>query len=128
VKAVLALSPYVLPFIANGTLAKLAAPVMYQGAQFDFGITPSLEGPNGAYAVSSAPKYFVKLRRGTHFEWTNFTCYGQPSVVECLKARPSATLIDRYGIEFLDRYLKNKPSPGLAAGGRGLEKYEFELR
>jgi predicted dienelactone hydrolase len=128
VKAVLALSPYAAPFIVNGTLAKLGAPVMYQGAQFDFAITPSLEGPNGAYAVSAAPKYFVKLKRATHFEWTNFTCYGQPNVVACLKARPNATLIDRYGIEFLDRHLKNKPSPGLAAGGRGLEKYEFELR
>lgn len=128
VKAVLALSPYAAPFIAHGTLAKLAAPVMYQGAQFDLAITPSLEGPNGAYAVSAAPKYLVKLRRGTHFEWTNFTCSGQPSVVECLKARPNAYLIDRYGIEFLDRHLKNKPAPGLAAGGRGLERYEFELR
>lgn len=128
VKAALAFSPYVLPFIAQGSLAKLGVPVMYQGAQFDWGITPSLEGANGGYAVTSAPKYFVKLRRGTHFEWTNFTCGGQPDVVSCLKARPSAYLITHYGIAFLDRHLKNKPSPGLAAGGRGLEAYEFELR
>jgi len=128
VKAVLALSPFAAPFIAHGTLAKLTVPVMYQGAQFDFGITPILEGPNGAYAVTAAPKYFVKLKGGTHFEWTNFSCMGQASVVACLKAKPNVYLIDRYGIEFLDRYLKNKPSPALAAGGRGLEKYEFELR
>jgi len=128
VKAVLALSPFAAPFLAHGTLAKLTVPVMYQGGQFDFGITPEIEGPNGAYAVTAAPKYFVKLKGGTHFEWTNFSCMGQPSVVACLKAKPNVYLIDRYGIEFLDRHLKNKPAPGLAAGGRGLEKFEFELR
>ncbi len=128
VKAVLALSPYVAPFIAHGTIGKLSAPVMYQGAQLDWGITPSLEGPKGAYALSPAPKFFVKLNGGTHFEWTNLVCIGQTSVVACLKANRNAYLIDRYGIEFLDRYLKNKPSPALALGGRGLEKYEFDLQ
>ncbi len=128
VKAVLAMSPYVAPFIAQRTLAKLDVPVMYQGAQYDWGITPSLEGPQGAYALTAAPKYFVKLKGGLHFEWTNLVCIGQASAVECLKAKPNAYLIDLYGIDFLDRYLKNKPSPALAAGGRGLERYEFELR
>ncbi len=128
VKAVLALSPYVAPFVLRGTIDKLAAPVMYQGAQFDWGITPSLEGPRGAYALSAAPKFLVKLKGGTHFEWTNLICVGQANVVGCLKANRNAYLIDLYGIEFLDRYLKDKPAPVLASGGRGLEKYEFDLR
>jgi dienelactone hydrolase len=128
VKAVLALSPYVLPFVVHGRIGKLGVPVMYQGAQFDLAITPDLEGPNGAYARSAAPKFYLKLRRGTHFEWTNFLCQGQPNVAECLAARGNARLIAAYGIEFLDHYLKNRPAPTLAAGGRGLEKYEFELR
>jgi predicted dienelactone hydrolase len=128
VKAVLALSPYVAPFVLHGTIDKLAAPVMYQGAQFDWGITPSLEGPRGAYALSAAPKFLVKLKGGTHFEWTNLICLGQANVVACLKANRNAYLIDLYGIEFLDRYLKDKPAPVLASGGRGLEKYEFDLR
>jgi predicted dienelactone hydrolase len=128
VKAVVALSPYVAPFVAHGTIGKLAAPVMYQGAQFDWGITPALEGPDGAFARSAAPKFFVKLRRGTHFEWTNFLCSGQPNVEACLRNNRNAYLITRYTAEFLDRYLKDRPSPGLAAGASGLEKYEFELR
>src|SRR5512134_3348250 len=65
VKAVLALSPYVSPYADSGTIARLGVPVMYQGAQFDWGITPSLEGKRGAYALTSAPKYFAKLIRGT---------------------------------------------------------------
>ena len=127
VKAVLAFSPYLLPFIAHGALARLNVPVMYQGAVFDWGITPSIEGPQGAYAMTAPPKYFVKLNGGTHLEWTNLTCAGQPNVVACLKAKPNAYLIDRYGIEFLDRHLKNKPAPVLSAKGRGVETYRFEL-
>jgi hypothetical protein len=38
-----------------------------------------------------------------------------------------AYLIDRYGIEFLDRHLKNKPSTLLDGKGIGLDVYRFEL-
>lgn len=123
VKAVVALSPYVTPFIAHGTLAKLAVPVMYQGAQFDWGMTPNIEGPNGAYASTPAPKYYARLKGGTHLEWTNLGCLGQPSIAACLKTRPNAALINRYAFEFLDRYLKDAPSTLLASEGRGLEAY-----
>ncbi|HWL74423.1 MAG TPA: hypothetical protein VNQ74_11165, partial [Burkholderiaceae bacterium] len=105
----------------------LDVPVMYQGAQFDWGITPSLEGAQGAYAATSTPKYFVKLKRGTHLEWVNLLCSGQPNVVGCLKAKPNAYLITRYGIEFLNQYLKDRPSALLAGKGIGLDVYRFEL-
>ena len=124
----LALSPYVAPFVYAARSSKLAAPVMYQGAQFDWGITPSLEGPEGRTRCRRPPKFLVKLKGGTHFEWTNLICVGQANVVACLKDNRNAYLIDLYGIEFLDRYLKDKPAPVLASGGRGLEKYEFDLR
>jgi len=42
VKAVLALSPYIQPFLVRGTPAGLGAPVMYRGGTLDFGITPAL--------------------------------------------------------------------------------------
>ena len=42
IKAILALSPYVQPFVQHKTLTDLSAPVMYQGGTLDFGITPSL--------------------------------------------------------------------------------------
>ena len=109
-----------------GTLAKLDRGDD-QGAQFDWGITTSLEGAQGAYAVTAPPKYFVKLKGGTHLEWANLLCSGQPNVVACLKAKPNAYLITRYGIEFLDRYLKDKPSALLAGRGTGLDVYRFEL-
>ena len=128
VKAVVALSPFVTPFIAHGTLSKLAVPVMYQGAEFDWGITPNMEGPRGAFAVSPAPKYYVRLRGGTHVEWTDLGCLGQSSGPACVKTRANAALITRYAAGFLDRYLKAAASPLLASEGRGLEAYRFEVR
>jgi dienelactone hydrolase len=128
VQAVVALSPFVAPFIVHGTLPRLAVPVMYQGAEFDWGMTPTMEGPKGAFATSPPPKYFVKLRGGTHVEWTNFACAGLPNVATCLKTRANAALIDRYVAAFLDRHLKDAASPLLASEGSGLGAYRFELR
>jgi dienelactone hydrolase len=128
VRAVLALSPYALPFMAKGSLGRLQLPVMYQGAALDFGMTTSLEGPQGAYAATAPPKYFVKLDGGTHFEWTNLLCGGTPDGPTCLKARPNAALIVRYGTAFFDRHLKGKPGELLDAPGRGLSAYRSEAR
>jgi len=128
VKAVVALSPFVTPFLAHGTLPKLAVPVMYQGAEFDWGMTTSLEGAQGAYALTAPPKFLVTLAGGTHFEWTNLACAGTSGAAACLKTRPNAALINRYGIEFLDRYLKGKPGEALTSQARGLASYRFELR
>jgi len=126
VKAVLALSPYVLPFMVRGTLPRLQVPVMYQGAALDFGLMTSLEGPQGAYAATAPPKYFVKLAGGTHFEWTNLLCGGTPDGPACLKARPNAALIVRYGTAFFDRHLKGRPAEFLGAPARGVVAYRFE--
>jgi dienelactone hydrolase len=128
VKAVIAFSPYAAPFIVHGTLPKLAVPVMYQGAQFDWGMTPNIEGPKGAYAQSPAPKYYARLRNGTHVEWTNLGCLGQPTIAACVNAKANAALINRYAFEFLDRYLKDVPSALLTSEGRGLEAYRHAAK
>ena len=126
VKAVVAFSPYTAPFLEQGTLATLGVPVMYQGAQFDWGVTPLLEGPRGAYARSSAPRYFLKLQGGTHFEWTNLVCLGERDTESCLRKRPNAYRIDRYAIEFLDRWLKGRTSTLLRRPASGVEAWLFD--
>jgi predicted dienelactone hydrolase len=128
VTAVVALSPYLTPFLAQGALQKLAVPVMYQGAQYDLGVTPAMEGAQGAFALSPAPKYFVKLKGGTHLEWTNIACLGHSSVTRCVEARPNLGLIDAYAIGFFDRYLKGKAVPLLDTDGSGLLEYRVGLR
>jgi predicted dienelactone hydrolase len=123
VKAVLALSPYVQPFMLQQTLPTLQLPVMYQGAQFDFGITPFLLGPDGAYAQSSPPRYLAELRAASHFIWSNVACNHVSSVRACLLL-PDPSLIDAYAVAFFDAHLKGRSSPLLSGNGVGLLDWE----
>ena len=99
---------------------------MYQGADLDLGITTFIEGPNGAYAHSNAPKHFAKLRAGNHFIWTNLQCAGAKSVAACIGTRQEAKLINAYGVGFLDHYLKGSPHPFLWRANPALSKYAFD--
>jgi len=98
VKAVLALSPFCAPFIKSGALDKMNVPVMYQGGTTDVGITPTVKRPNGAYQLSSVPKYFVEFQGAGHFAWTNVNPLFQD-------------LIDRYSVAFFNRYLGGQQNP-----------------
>jgi len=100
VKAVLALSPYAQPFIAHQDLSGLAAPVMYQGGTLDFGESPPLRRNEGAYDLSSAPKYYVEFERATHFAWTDL-------------GRAAHEAIVAYAVAFLDHYVKEAPAAPL---------------
>lgn len=125
VQAVVALSPFVAPFLAHGTLPRLAVPVMYQGAQFDWGITPTLEGATGAFAASPAPKVYAKLKGGLHVEWTDLACLGLATAAACREARPNAALIERSVGGFLDRYLAGEPAAGPAADSGQFAAYRY---
>jgi len=125
-RAALLLSPYSLPLSMRGRLRAVRVPVMYQGADFDIGVTPFLEGPEGAYAQSNAPKYYAKLRGGHHFVWTNLQCAGTAHVAACLASRPEARLINDYGIGFLDQHLAGTPHRFLRLGNPALSDYRFE--
>lgn len=94
VRAVLALSPYVQPFLVHRTLRGLATPVMFQGGTGDFGITPWLEGPNGGYAAAPAPKFLIVFKNATHFVWTNLGLRARRQIVQ-------------NGLVFLDRYVRD---------------------
>jgi dienelactone hydrolase len=126
IKVALLFSPYSLPFSIRNTLHAIRVPLMFQGADFDLGITTFIEGPQGAYAHSNAPKYFAKLRAGNHFIWTNLQCAGAASVETCIRTRPEAQLINAYGVAFLDYYLKGVAQPLLWRPNPALSEYVFE--
>jgi predicted dienelactone hydrolase len=126
IKAALLLSPYSLPFSIKETLGDVTAPLMYQGAQGDIGITPFVEGPNGAYARSNSPKYFVKLRGGNHFTWTDILCAKEKTVANCIADKPEAQIINDYGFAFLNTYLKGQDAPLLTGAGMGLAAYTYQ--
>jgi predicted dienelactone hydrolase len=122
VRAVLALSPYVMPFQVNGTLGNVKIPIMYQGGTLDVGITPFLTGPKGAFASAESPAYLVILRRAGHFAWVN--CGREHSTRTCLEHVTNARLVAEYGIAFFDRHLKGEPASILERHG-GAEVAEF---
>jgi predicted dienelactone hydrolase len=118
IRAVLALSPYTQPFVAQQTLTGLSAPVMYQGGTRDFGITPTMHKSMGAYDQSPSPKYYVEFDGAGHFAWTDIGL-----------ASAHAAII-AYSVAFLDLYVKREPvDPKLtqALPGVAVLRYASEL-
>ena len=98
VKAVLAVSPFCVPFLKTGDLGHLGVPVMYQGGTADIAVTPTVARPGGGYDLTSAPKCFVEFAMAGHLAWTS--------------ADPlHHSLMERYALAFFDRYLKGQTSP-----------------
>lgn len=69
-KAVVALSPYLAPYLRGHGIEKISVPVMYQGGTKDVLLTPDLKRTGGAYTRTAAPKYFIELDGADHFSWT----------------------------------------------------------
>jgi predicted dienelactone hydrolase len=125
IRAVLALSPYVMPFQVRQTLGAVHVPLMYQGGSLDIGITPFLKGPKGAYRQANPPVFLVELKNAGHFAWVN--CGNARTTATCLATRVNAQLIDDYGIAFFDSYLKQRTAPILATKNPQLADYQFRL-
>ncbi len=113
IKAVIALSPYTLPFTASqaAALNNLQTPVMYQGGTKDFGITPFVKKPGGAYSKTASPACFVEFDQFNHFSWTNFN-----------RDAEKQNETNYYCVAFLDKYVKgddggrmSKKLPGVVA-------------
>ncbi len=72
VKAVVALSPFCLPFLtADPGLRGISVPVKYQGGTDDFLITPTVGQSGGCYDQTPAPALFVDLKDAGHLAWTD---------------------------------------------------------
>ena len=121
IRAVLAFSPYVMPFQIQKTLGNVHVPLMYQGGTLDVGITPFLTGSKGAYAEANPPVYFMELRRAGHLAWVN--CGRARTTATCIANNANMRLIDDYGIAFLNRYLKGTEEPTLDRKAAGLADY-----
>jgi len=116
VKAVLAFSPYSQPFVEQGTLVGLSAPVMFQGGTLDFGTTPALQKTSGAYDQSPEPKYFVEFDKAGHFAWADAGITAHEEIVA-------------YSLAFMNHYVKGEPTPSLTKKipGVALMRYASEF-
>lgn len=103
VTAVLALSPYVAPFVSHRTLAALNVPVMYQSGTRDTpGIRSSIRTNGGALDMTRPPAYYVELRGAGHFAWTDLNARYQESIAY-------------YSLAFLNRHVRGDRTAGLDA-------------
>ena len=94
VRAIVALTPYSLPFKESEGLRHIAAPVMYQTGTFDPIFSMPLE--QFGYAQTPAPKYMVEMAWANHMAWTDLGVSSRDAIVE-------------YAIAFLDHYVKGEP-------------------
>lgn len=128
IKSVAALSPYAQPFQTQKTMGGIGVPVMYQGGTLDFGITPFIAAPGGAYAATPSPKFFAELKKAGHLAWTNLTCFPAGSVADCLSESANAALIDKYAFAFFDQFVLGENEPALAGPGAGLADYRHSVK
>ena len=94
VRAIVALTPYSLPFQRSEGLQHIAAPVMYQVGTLDPIFTVPLE--QFGYAETPKPKYMVEIAWANHMSWTDLGMSSRDVIVDC-------------AIAFLDHYVKGAP-------------------
>jgi predicted dienelactone hydrolase len=98
VRAIVALTPYALPFQNSEGLRRLTVPTMYQIGTLDPVFTLPLE--QFAYDQTPAPKYLVKIESASHLAWTDLGTSDRGTIVDYIHA-------------FLDRYVRNIDEPVL---------------
>jgi predicted dienelactone hydrolase len=94
VRAIVALTPYTLPFQYSGGLHKLAVPTMYQVGTLDplFSMPLMLFG----YAQTPSPKYLVAISWANHMAWTDLGISDRDAIVSYVAA-------------FLDHHVRSAP-------------------
>ena len=96
--AVLALSPYLRPYLEKYTLGKVNVPIMYQGGTEDKDITPYLKINNGAFDQTTYPYTYVEFNGANHYSWT-------------LLKEGFHDVISQYAIAFFDQTMRGKEFP-----------------
>jgi len=104
-KCVLALSPYIGPFVVQDRMGAIAVPVMYQTGTRDIGIGPVLL-KRGGYDKTKSRKYLLELKGAGHFAWTELNPTFQKTIAD-------------YAIAFFDRELRGLSAPLLDAAASG---------
>lgn len=97
VKAILALSPYSLPFYRSDGLSRLKAPVMYQTGSWDAVFALPLQSWGDGYGQSPRPKYLVEIDGAAHLAWTDLGTAGREAIVG-------------HAIAFFDHHVKGAPA------------------
>jgi predicted dienelactone hydrolase len=92
VRAIVALSPYSLPFESSEGMRHIGVPVMFQVGALDPVFTVPLR--MFGYEQTPAPKYLVQFALATHLAWTDAGFTDREEIVD-------------YAVTFLDHYVKD---------------------
>ena len=128
VKAAILLSSPVHPFEDN--IPQIDIPVMIMhGDQDAAAIHPEVQR-GVAYANAGPPKFYLVIKRCTHFTFGNAPCQDWDSIPKCGKANFSVRVICDYASAFFKRYLRQdlEAEELLRASDETLETYECELQ
>lgn len=114
VRAVLALSPYIEPYLAHGTMSGVRVPIMFQGGTADGGVTPHVTRRGGAYDAAPSPKYLVVFTGATHAAWGD-------------RRNGSHDGITAYAVAFLDHHVRGLPATATLTSRRpGVAELRFD--
>jgi len=106
VRAIVALTPYSLPFQQSEGLRHISAPIMYQMGTLDPIFTVPLE--HFGYAQTPPPKFLVEFASASHMAWTDFGMSDREAIIS-------------YAIAFLDHYVRDaSEAPALHAALPGV--------
>jgi len=94
VRAIVALTPYSLPFVRSDGLRNLSVPTMYQVGTLDPVFTMPLE--HYGYEQTPAPKLMVEISWANHMAWTDLGISSRDAIID-------------YVVAFLDHYVKGAP-------------------
>lgn len=98
-RAIVALTPYILPFQRTGGLRQLTVPTMYQVGTLDPVFTVPIE--QFGYAQTPSPKYLVEVSWADHMSWTDLGMVHRDPIIGHM-------------IAFLDRYVRDGATQSLA--------------
>jgi dienelactone hydrolase len=106
VRAVIALTPYSLPFQQSVGLSRISVPVMYQIGGLDPVFSVPLE--HSGYAHTRAPKILVAFAASGHLAWTDLGMSDRDGIIG-------------YTLAFLDHHVRGAPeAPALHAALPGV--------
>ena len=113
IKAALLFSPATYPFENN--IQNIDIPMMVMVGDDD---RSNLKGPNNAdrtlaYDRANLPKYLLIMKNGRHLSFVNNACSrweNKITLFNCRQSNPQVQGICKYGLAFLNRYLKTDVS------------------
>jgi len=112
VRAIVALTPYSMPFQLSEGLRRVTAPTMYQIGTLDPTFAMPIE--HFGYEETPAPKYLVEFSAATHMAWTDFGISDRDAIIG-------------YSIAFLDFYVRQMPeAPALHVALPGVSSLRSE--